>query len=100
MVAVLSRFFFTVMVATNEQEARMGKLTGKFAITLAAAALVLGSMALTAGAQTQQPGSFRALTQNASPLVTPAACYHPGRWCPTGSHRRCGPYHCWCAPCW
>jgi len=78
----------------------MTKFMGKFAIALAAAALMLGSMAFTANAQTQQPGSFHALAQNATPIVTQAACRHPGRWCPAGSHRRCGPYHCWCAPCW
>jgi len=72
----------------------------KLAITLAAAALMLGSV-LSAGAQTQQPGSLHALSQNATPAVTLAACNGAwGRWCPPGRHRVCGPYRCWCAACW
>lgn len=70
----------------------------KLAITLAATALVLGS-ALSVNAQTQQPGSLHALTQNATPLV-PAACGgHWGRHCPPGKHWVCGRWHCWCAWC-
>jgi hypothetical protein len=68
----------------------------KLAIALAATAMVLGS----AHAQTQQPGSLRALAQNATPLVTQAACGpHWGRWCGPWHHRVCGPYRCWCAHC-
>lgn len=72
----------------------------KLTITVAAAALLLGSMALTAGAQTQQPGaaSLHAQAQNATP-ITKAACMGWGRWCPPGRHRVCGPMRCWCAPC-
>ncbi len=74
---------------------------GKLVITLTAATLMLGSMAFTAGAQTQQPASFQALAQNATPIIKPAACNgHWGRWCPPGRVRRCGPYRCWCRPCW
>ena len=71
----------------------------KFAVTLAAAALVLGATALTANAQTQRPGSFHALAQNATPIQK-AACN--GMWgrCPPGRHWVCGPYRCWCGPCW
>ncbi len=73
---------------------------GKFAIALAAAALMLTSVAFTADAQTQQAGaaSFHALAQHAT-LIQKAACRGPGRWCPIGRHRVCGPVRCWCAPC-
>ena len=72
----------------------------KLAITSAAVAFMLGSLAVTVSAQTQQPGSFHVLTQNASPIVTPAACGpHWGRWCGPWHHRVCGPYRCWCAHC-
>jgi hypothetical protein len=71
----------------------------KLTKTLAMAALVLGSMALTANAQTQGAGSIHALT-NATPIVKQAACRGFGRYCPPGRVRRCGPYRCWCAPCY
>ncbi len=74
----------------------------KLAITAAAAALVLGSMALSAGAQTQGAGagSVHALSQNVTPIVKHAACNGRwGPWCPPGTIRACGPYRCWCAPC-
>jgi hypothetical protein len=75
----------------------------KLAITFAAAALMLGSMAWTADAQTQSTGagSVHALAQNMTPIVKEAACNgFWGRWCPPGRHHVCGPYRCWCAPCW
>ncbi len=71
----------------------------KLAMTLTAAAFVLGSMALTANAQTQQPGSFHPLAPNATP-ITKAACWGWGPFCPPGRTRVCGPYRCWCRPCW
>jgi hypothetical protein len=73
----------------------------KFTLTLAVAALVLGSLSLSAAAQTQAPGAATLGTQaqNAT-IIREAACRHPGRWCAAGMHRRCGPYRCWCAPCW
>ena len=75
----------------------------KLAMTLAATAFVLGSMALAAQAQTPQRGaaSIHALAENATPLVTQAACNGRwGPWCPPGRHRVCGPFRCWCARCW
>jgi hypothetical protein len=75
----------------------------RLALTFAAAALMLGSLALNAGAQTQNTGaaSFHALARNATPIVKEAACNGAwGRWCPPGRHRVCGPYRCWCAACW
>jgi hypothetical protein len=70
----------------------------KLTITLAAAALVLGSMALTASAQPQSASSVHAQAQNVTPIHK-AACFGVGRWCPPGRHHVCGPYRCWCAPC-
>jgi len=72
---------------------------GKLAITLAAAALMLGSMAL-ANAQTQQPGatSLQGQAHNASP-VKQAACFGWGGGCRPGWRRVCGPYRCWCRVC-
>jgi hypothetical protein len=74
----------------------------KLTVTLAAAALVLGSMALSASAQTQQSGanSLHSLAQNATPITKQAACRGWGRWCPPGWVRRCGPWRCRCVPCW
>ncbi len=71
---------------------------GKIAITLAAAALLLGSVAWTAEAQTQGAPSIHAQAQNATPIVQ-AACRGFGRWCLPGFRRVCGPFRCWCAPC-
>jgi hypothetical protein len=70
----------------------------KLAITLAAAALFLGSFAWQADAQTQGAASIHAQAQNATPIVK-AACGAPGRFCPPGMRRVCGPARCWCAPC-
>jgi len=73
----------------------------KLSITLAAAALVLTSMAFTAGAQTQQPGaaSFHAMMRNATPIVRVACGLRLFAGCPWGTRRVCGPRRCWCAPC-
>jgi len=48
----------------------------KVTMTLTAAVLLLGTMAMQASAQNQQRGaaSIHAL-RNATPIVTPAACY-------------------------
>ena len=48
----------------------------KLTLTLTAAALALGTMALTASAQTQQPGaaSLHAQVQNFTPIIQQAAC--------------------------
>jgi hypothetical protein len=72
----------------------------KFSVTLAAAALVLTSMAFAAGAQTQQPGaaSFHAMLRNATPIEQ-VACRRLGGACPLGWVRACNPVRCWCRPC-
>ena len=73
----------------------------KLIMTLAATALMLGSMALTANAQTHQLGTgLHAQIQNATPIVEQAACRGYGPYCPPGYVRACGPYRCWCRPCW
>jgi hypothetical protein len=70
----------------------------KLALTLTATALVLGTMAITANAQTQAPGaaSLHAQVQNATPIIKKAACdgytgvrgCGPG-WTWSGYYRRC-----------
>jgi hypothetical protein len=67
----------------------------KITMTLAAAIFVVGSVGL-ANAQTQ--GAFSLNAQ--ATIIHKAACGGWGHWCPPGSVRRCGPYRCWCAPCW
>jgi len=54
-----------------------------------------------ANAQTQQLGAagLQGQAHNAT-IVHKAACFRWGRWCPPGRRRVCGPYRCWCAPCW
>jgi hypothetical protein len=74
----------------------------KFSMTLAAAALALGAMVASASAQSQQAGaaSFHAQIQNATPVVQQAACRGYGPYCGPGFVRTCGPYRCWCRPCY
>ena len=71
----------------------------KFTLTLAATALVLGSMALSASAQTQGAAGMKAL-HDATPIVKQAACRGFGPYCGPGFTRVCGPYRCWCRPCY
>jgi hypothetical protein len=73
----------------------------KLTMTLTAAVLVLGSMAVAANAQNQNNGAFslHAQIQNATPIQK-AACGGWGPYCPPGTVRRCGPWRCWCARCW
>ena len=77
----------------------------KLALTLTAATFVLGLTASSASAQTQQLGAASMQTQlnNATPIVTPAACRGFGPYCPAGWIRRCWHFpfsHCGCVPCW
>jgi len=70
----------------------------RLTVTLAAAAFVLGSMALTASAQPQGAANFHTQAQNVTPIQK-VGCRGPGRWCRWGFHHVCGPVRCWCAPC-
>jgi hypothetical protein len=73
----------------------------KLTMTLTAAALMMGIMAIASIAQTQAPGaaSLHAQIQNATPIHR-AACGGFGPYCPPGTTRVCGPYRCWCRPCY
>jgi hypothetical protein len=68
-------------------------LTRRFAMRMAATALVLGVTAWSASAQTQQRGasSLYAQLKNATPIET-AACKGKDTRCPAGSHWVCLPY--------
>lgn len=70
----------------------------KCLISLMAVALLLGSAAFSAQAQTQGAGTIHAQAQNTT-IIHKAACGGGGRHCPPGRHWVCGPNHCWCAPC-
>lgn len=80
----------------------------KLALTVTAAALVMGMTALSASAQTQQLGAagIHAQIHNFTPLVKQTACNGRwGPWCGPGWIRRCwrGPWgvrHCRCVPCY
>jgi hypothetical protein len=73
----------------------------KLTLTLTVAALVLGTMAIPASAQTQLLGaSLHKQIQNFTP-ITKAACN--GTWgrygCGPGTVRYCRGGRCWCGPC-
>jgi len=80
----------------HKQEA---SLMRKLTVTFAAAALVLGNMALQANAQNQHHGA--AVLKNATPIVTLAACSgttgHCG--CGAGWVSACGDQCCQCRRC-
>jgi hypothetical protein len=73
-------------------------------MTLTAAALLLGAMALQASAQNQQRGAAQipAALKHATPIVTPAACYGGTGYCGCGPGwiTSCAPRCCRCVPCW
>jgi hypothetical protein len=70
----------------------------KLTMTLTAAVLMLGTMAVAANAQSQGAASLHAQINNATPIHK-AACGGFGPYCPPGFVRACGPYRCWCRPC-
>jgi uncharacterized protein YcfJ len=73
----------------------------KLTMTLTATALLLGSMAVAAVAQTQVRGAagLYAQLQNATPIEK-AACRGFGPHCPPSFTWTCGYYgRCWCRPC-
>jgi hypothetical protein len=41
-----------------------------------------------------------ALGQNATPIIQHVACGGFVPYCPPGFTRACGPYRCWCRPCY
>ncbi len=72
----------------------------KLTMTLTAAALLLGATALQAGAQNQQRAASQIhALKNATPIVTPAACYGGTGYCGCGPGwiSACAPR---CVPCW
>jgi hypothetical protein len=77
-------------------------LIRKLTMTVAAAALVLGTMALQANAQNEHRGAaVLKSVKNATPIVTLAACNgttgHCG--CGAGWVSACGDKCCQCRPC-
>lgn len=73
----------------------------KLTMTLTAAALMVGLMAVSASAQSVGSGAsgLHAQIQNAT-LIEKAACGGAGPYCPPGTTRVCGAYKCWCRRCW
>jgi hypothetical protein len=72
----------------------------KLTLTLTAAALVLGTLAVTANAQTSLGAAgLHAQIQNATPIHK-TACNGFGPHCAPGWTWVCGPYRCWCRPCY
>ncbi len=71
-----------------------------FAVGVAAAVLLAGGLAWKADAMTWASGTaaLPGIAENYSP-VTKSGCSGPGRWCPTGWVKRCGPWRCRCVPC-
>jgi hypothetical protein len=78
-------------------------LMRKVAMTLSAAVLVLGALALPASAQNEQRGaaSIHAL-RNATPIVRQAACNGGTGYCGCGPGciSACAPRCCRCVPCY
>ena len=70
------------------------------ALGVTAAVALAGGLAWKAEALTWRSGTadLPAATKSYS-QIEKAACWRPGRWCPTGFRRVCGPWRCWCAPC-
>jgi len=70
----------------------------KLFMSVAAAALLFGTVVVSAQAQTQGAAAINTQAQNAT-IIHKAACGGFGRHCPPGMHWVCGPNRCWCAPC-
>ena len=73
----------------------------KLTLTIAATAIVLGSMILSASAQMQAPAAagLHAQVQNATPIVKNVACQGWGPHCSPGFVWTCNYRGCWCRPC-
>jgi hypothetical protein len=75
----------------------------RLTLTLSAAALLMGAMAISANAQSvgSGAGGVHAQLQNATPIVKQAACRGFGPRCGPGYTWTCGYYgRCWCRPCY
>jgi hypothetical protein len=96
-IVAVPQYFSTTSAMSKTREGILKKLT----MTLTAALLVLGTMAMSASAQTQAPGaaSFHAQIQKATPIVKQAACRGRGPHCAPGWTWTCGPFGCACRPC-
>jgi hypothetical protein len=71
----------------------------KLSITVVAAAAILALNSMAANAVTASGNTLPNAAKNFSPIHD-AACRGWGRWCGPGYVRACGPYRCWCRPCW
>jgi hypothetical protein len=69
-------------------------------LTAIAAMFVIGLPAMQVDAQTTRgAASINGTAQNFTPIEK-TACQGWGRWCGPGFVRACGPYRCWCRPCY
>jgi hypothetical protein len=86
---------FALKPAFSDQQRKFSVL--KLSITLAAAAVIVGSLALTAGAQTQAPGAatLRSQARNATSIQHVACGPRLFAGCPWGTRRWRGQ----CVPC-
>jgi len=73
----------------------------KLSVTVMAAAAILlvNSMGCAANAATNTENAIPNTARNFSPIHE-TACRGWGRWCGPGYVRACGPFRCWCRPCW
>ena len=74
----------------------------KLIVTLTATTAIFmsGLLVIEADAQTLRgAANLAAAARNYTP-VEGAACRGWGRWCGPGYVRACGPFRCWCRPCW
>jgi hypothetical protein len=71
----------------------------RLVVTLTATAAILFVGALAAEAAVLHGNALSTVTQNFTP-IKPAACRGSGPWCGPGYTRRCGPFRCWCRPCY
>jgi hypothetical protein len=70
----------------------------KLSIAVVAAAAML-ALNCSANAVTASGNALPNAAKNFSPIQE-TACRGYGRWCGPGFVRACGPYRCWCRPCW
>lgn len=87
------------MLGVKAEEGLMRKLT----MTLAAAMLVLGAIAMTTGAEAQgiHPSSVCQAVKNFTPYIKEAGCHGKTGYCGCGAGwvTSCAPKCCKCVPC-